>query len=317
MERDILEEVQRLRAERQPFALATVVAARQPASGTPGARAIVLADGRMEGWVGGSCAQPTVVRQGLEAIADGASRLVVLRPDAGPEAATTLGVVHVPMLCASQGELQIFVEPFLPQIELVIIGASPAAQALARLGSVLEFDVWACDPDAGMETFPDASRLVPDLAALAPQLTAHTYVVVATMNAYDEDALEVVLNSDASYVGVVASQRRLVTLQESLRQRGVSEERIQRLKRPKGLIGTALRPGEIAFSAMADLLDARRQRVGFDLAPATALTPPRAEAIDPICGMTVDIATAHFTSERDGQTYYFCCAGCKRTFESS
>ncbi|HLJ82057.1 MAG TPA: XdhC family protein, partial [Ktedonobacterales bacterium] len=202
MERDILDEVQRLRAERRPFALATVVAAKQPASGTPGARAIVLADGKLEGWIGGSCARPTVVRQGLEAIADGASRLVVLRPDAQSEEAAmsgaTMGVVNVPMLCASQGELQIFVEPFLPRIELAIIGASPAARALAHLGTLLEFDVCACDPDAIppslesklrsggtlMETFPEASRLVPSLDALTPQLGAHCYVVVATMNAY-------------------------------------------------------------------------------------------------------------------------------------
>jgi YHS domain-containing protein len=86
------------------------------------------------------------------------------------------------------------------------------------------------------------------------------------------------------------------------------------LKRPKGLIGTALRPGEIAFSVMAELLEARHQHIRFGVeAPAVQ----RAEAIDPICGMTVHIATARYTSERDGQTYYFCCAGCKRSFESS
>jgi xanthine dehydrogenase accessory factor len=218
------------------------------------------------------------------------------------------------MLCTSQGELQIFVEPFLPRIELAIIGASPAARALARLGSVLDFDVWACDPGADMETFPEASRLVLSLDALKPQLTAHSYVVVATMNAYDEEALETALGSAASYVGVVASQRRLAALLAALRDRGVSEEQLRRLKRPKGLTGTALRPGEIAFSVMAELLEARHQHIGFGVeAPAVQ----RAEAIDPICGMTVDIATARYTSERDGQTYYFCCAGCKRTFESS
>ena len=314
MERDILDEVQRLRAARRPFALATVVAAKLPASGTPGARAIVLEDGKMEGWVGGSCAQPTIVRQGLEALANGTSRLVVLRPDAQPSAVTTMGIVDVPMLCASQGELQIFVEPFLPRIELAIIGASPAARALARLGTLLEFDVWACDPDADMASFPDASRLVASLDALAPQLTAHCYVVVATMNAYDEEALQAVLGTNASYVGVVASQKRLTTLQDFLRQQGLAEDRIARLKRPKGMTGTALRPAEIAFSVMAELLEARREHVGLDVATPNA---PRAEAIDPICGMTVDIATARYSSERAGQTYYFCCAGCKATFEAS
>lgn len=315
MEPDILGEVQRLRAERRAFALATVVSAKQPSSGTPGARAIVLANGQIEGWVGGHCAQPTVIRQGLESLADGSPRLVVLRPDAQSEsAAPAAGIVQVPMLCASEGELQIFVEPFLPRIELAIIGASPVAQTLARMGHLLDFDVYACDATADMQTFPDAQRLIHSLSALTPQLTSHSYVIVATINTYDEEAVQAVLESGASYVGVVASQKRFAAIEVTLRERGISDQQINRLKRPKGLPGPALRPGEIAFSVMAELLDARRQHIGFDLD-----TPPvpRDEAIDPICGMTVDVATARYVSERGSQTYYFCCAGCQATFEAS
>ncbi|HEV2405882.1 MAG TPA: XdhC family protein [Ktedonobacterales bacterium] len=313
MQRDMLDEAQRLRAERRPFALATVVAARQPSSGTPGARAIITAGGRMEGWIGGHCAQPTVIRQGLAALADGMPRLVVLRPDGGEaEPEETPGLVRVPMLCASEGELHIFVEPFLPKIGLVVVGASPVARTLARMASLLDFDVSACDEQADMEAFPDASRLLPDLAALRAYLTARDYVVVATMNTYDEEAARVALECDASYVGVVASQRRVAALREALREQGVTEDRLARLGRPKGLAGPALRPAEIAFSVMADLLDARSRRVGLDVAERP---PDRTEAIDPICGMTVDVASARYTSERDGQMYYFCCAGCKKTFE--
>lgn len=317
MQPDILEEVQRLRAERRAFALATVVSAKQPTSGTPGARAIILADGQIEGWVGGHCAQPTVIRQGLESLADGSPRLVVLRPDAHPESATAAmvaGVVQVPMLCASEGELQIFVEPFLPRIELAVIGASPIAQTLARMARLLDFDVYVCDATADMETFPDAQRLIHSLEALAPQLTPQSYVVVATINTYDEEAVRAALQSHASYVGVVASQKRYAAIQATLREQGVSEQLINRLKRPKGLPGPALQPGEIAFSVMAELLEARRQRIGFDLDAAPS---PRAEATDPVCGMTVDIATARYTSEYAGQMYYFCCAGCKASFEAS
>lgn len=315
MDRDILDEVGRLRAARQPFALATVVAAKRPTSGTPGARAIIHAGGEIEGWLGGHCAQPAVVRQGLEALADGSPRLIILSPDAQAAADPTAGVVQVPMLCASKGELQIFVEPFLPRIDLVVIGATPVARALARLGAVLDFDVWACDPEADMQAFPDATRLVQRLDALTPQLTAHSYVLVATMNTYDEEAAEAALASAASYVGVVASVRRFSAIQAYLRERGLSAERLSRLKRPKGLPGSARVPGEIAFSAMAEVLEARRQRVGLDAeAPRAA---PRAEATDPICGMTVDVATARYTSERDGVHYYFCCAGCQAAFETS
>jgi xanthine dehydrogenase accessory factor len=310
---DILEQAQRLRDERRPFALATVVAARQPTSGSPGARAIILPDGQLEGWVGGHCARPTVIRQGLDALAEGTSRLVVLTPDARETSYPAAGVVQVPMLCAGQGELQVFVEPFLPKAALVVVGESPVARALARFAILLNFEVWACDPVADMETFPEADRLVPSLDALAPQLTERNYVIIATIGEYDEEAAQVALNSSASYVGLVASKTRLTAVRGYLKGHGVSEERIAALKRPKGLPGLAVVPEEIAFSVMAELLEIRRQRVGLlDAAPA----PERAEAIDPICGMTVDVATARHTSERDGQTYYFCGAGCKAAFDA-
>ena len=314
MQRDILDEVQRLRSERRAFALATVVAASQPTSGVPGARAIIRADAQFDGWVGGHCAQPTVIRQGLEALADGMPRLVVLSPDAPESFRPKDGVIPVAMTCAGQGELQIFVEPFLPKVELVVVGSSPVARALARLGSLLDFEVWTCDPDASMEAFPEADRLIESLDALSPQLTAHNYVIVATFGSYDEAALHAALESSASYVGLVASHKRLAAVKTYLQEHGVSEEQLARIKRPQGLPGKMLQPSEIAFSVMAELIEQRRQRVGLtpDETPA-----PRAEAIDPICGMVVDIATAQHTLERDGKTYYFCCAGCKATFEAS
>jgi xanthine dehydrogenase accessory factor len=217
--------------------------------------------------VGGHCAQPTVVRQSLAAMEDGQPRLVVLSPDAVVDVPRKAGVIPVAMTCAGQGELQIFVEPFLPKAELVVIGATPVARTLARLASLLDFEVWACDPNADMEAFPEADRLMENLEALKSQLSPRSYVVIATFGGYDEAAIEAVHQ-----------------------------------------------PAEIAFSVMAALLELRRERVG--LAPEEA-PAPRAEAIDPICGMTVDIATAMHKTERHGQMYYFCCAGCQAKFEAS
>jgi xanthine dehydrogenase accessory factor len=329
MHSDILDEVQRLRAEGRLFALATVVAASQPASGIPGDRAIILPDGTLQGWIGGHCAQPTVIHQGLQALADGSPRLVVLSPDAPAslpspkgeaggmmaikaERRREVGVIPVAMTCAGQGELQIFIEPFLPRIELVVVGSSPVARVLARLGSLLNFAVWACDPHADMDAFPTANRLVQSLEALKPQLTVRNYVVVATIGEYDEEAVQTALESPASYVGLVASQKRLAAILAYLQERGMPAEHRSRLKRPQGLPGRALLPAEIAFSVMAELLEVRRQRIGQQVSEATM---PRAEAIDPVCGMTVDIATARYKTERNGQIYYFCCAGCQARFE--
>ncbi len=312
--RDILEQVQRLRAEHRPFALATVVVANQPTSGTPGARAIITSDAKIEGWVGGHCAQPTVVRQSLAALEDGQPRLVVLSPDAEVDVPRKAGVIPVTMTCAGQGELHIFVEPFLPKAELVVIGSSPVARLLARFGSLLDFEVWACDPNADMDAFPEADRLMESLDALKAQLSPRSYVVIATFGGYDEAAIEVAVASQASYVGLIASKKRMAAVLDYLREHGVADEQLQRVQRPVGLPGRATKPGEIAFSAMAALVELRRERVG--LSPEQA-PPPRAEAIDPICGMTVDIATATHKTERNGQMYYFCCAGCKAQFEAA
>jgi xanthine dehydrogenase accessory factor len=314
MRADIFAEAQRLRAERRPFALATVVAAHQPASGTPGARALILPDGTLQGWIGGHCAGPTVQRQGLEALREGSARLVVLSPTVKTPGESKDGIVRLPMLCAGQGELHVFVEPFLPRAELVVIGDSPVARALARLGAVLDFEVWACDPAADMEAFPDADRIVPDLTALSAMLSPRSLVVVATIGDYDEEAARAALASRAGYVGLVASKRRFAAVEAALTALDIPPERRAALTRPKGLPGAALVPAEIAFSVLAELIEVRRRLRGlYDDAPA----PARLEATDPICGMTVDVATARYTSERDGQTYYFCCAGCKTTFDAS
>lgn len=313
MSRDILADVQRLLSEGRPFALATVVAALQPASGTPGARAVIFPDGHVSGWIGGHCAQPAVIRQALEALTEGTPRLVIISPEADGNAAGGSGAVRIAMTCVGQGEIQVFVEPFLPKAQLVVIGSSPVAQTLARFASLLEFEVWACDDHADMEIFPSADRLIPNLEALIPQLSPRSLVVVATIGTYDEEAVAVGLSSSASYVGLVASQRRFAAMLAYLRDQSVDESRIAQLRRPKGTDGQAVLPPEIAFSVMAELLEVRRHTSGVAHEEPVV---PRATAIDPICGMEVDVATARYMSERGGQTFYFCGKGCQRAFET-
>jgi xanthine dehydrogenase accessory factor len=108
------EQAARLRADAEPFAFATVVACKPPTAAYPGARAI---------------------------IADGKSRLLRISPDLQQDAVQQEGVYDFVMTCASQGALEIFVEPFLPRPELLVIGETPVAQALAHFGALLDFTV--------------------------------------------------------------------------------------------------------------------------------------------------------------------------------
>jgi xanthine dehydrogenase accessory factor len=228
------------------------------------------------------------------------------------------GVYDFVMMCASQGALEIFVEPFLPRPELLVIGETPVAQALARFGALLDFTVCVSDPAATRERFPDADTLCAELEAVRTRVTPRSYVVVATQGAYDAEALAAVIDTPACYLGLVASGKRAATIFQYLRDKGIQPERLQRVKCPAGLQLGAVTPPEIGFSIMAEILQWRRsnQAVGEARAAVTAVdVMPDAAVVDPVCGMTVQAAGARYTSAYDGKTFVFCGLGCKARFD--
>jgi xanthine dehydrogenase accessory factor len=318
-----------------PFVTATVVRAERPSSGKPGDKAIITADGVMHGWIGGSCAQPTVIKESLRALAKDEARLIRLSIE--PEAQMPReGLVDLPMTCFSGGTLEIYLEPQQPRPRLLIVGTLPVARALARLGAAMNYHVVMVDLDGSSETIPAADELVVSLEGIGERIRPFTYVVVATHGNYDELALEKILAAQPGYVGLVASPKRAATVRDYLTAQGLSDEELLPLKAPAGLDIQARRGDEIALSIMAEIVQKRRNAEMMNLAllggRETGLlhrddAPPLAEkspvsaagatpetAIDPICGMEVDIATARHTYEHEGQTYYFCCPGCQGRF---
>jgi len=307
---DTLTRAHDLAARGEPFALATVVRAERPTSARPGMKAIILADGTLEGWVGGSCAHPVVVREALRLLREEIPGLIGLSPPGqiGPERP---GVIYHPMTCHSGGSLEIYIEPVLPQPQLLLIGEAPLVRVLATLGKVTGFAVWVAH--AGVRSHGLEADLSLPLDQVKRKMTPRTYVVVATMGAYDEEALEQVGDAAAAYVGLVASRKRAEAVFAYLRGRGIGEEHLQRIKVPAGLDIGATTPEEIALSIMAEIIQVRRtqspRRVEIP-------QPPQApEAIDPICGMTVVIATARHVVDYQGARFYFCSAPCKQAFE--
>ena len=311
---DLLGQATVLKERGKPFVLATVVACKPPTSAKPGAKAIIQPDGSFHGWVGGSCAQPLVTQESLKALQDGQSRLVLLAPDPEEVDVGLDGTVLIPMTCQSEGTLAIYLEPFLPKPELMVIGQSPMARSLAVLGGNLGFRVCACDPSATAELFPGAETLVQELDALKGMIGPRSYVVVATMGHYDEEALEAVLGGQAAYVGLVASPRRGRVVIDYLQGKGVSPEALQRVKYPAGEDIGAETPEEIALSVLTEIVQRMRADwEGVSLEPAAQAA--EVESIDPICNMTVNVAEARYLSNHNGNTFYFCCPGCKEKFE--
>jgi xanthine dehydrogenase accessory factor len=240
------------------------------------------------------------VREALHALADGRPRLIGLLGEGTRGPGRTAGMVEYPMTCHSGGTLEIYVEPYLAKPLLVLVGHGPVIDALATFGRATEYAVQQLRAE-------EAAKMLG-----ASPAARRAAVVVATHADSDEEALDHLLRTDAGYVSLVASRRRAAVMALRLQQRGVPLERLSRLKAPAGLDIGAESPDEIAVSILAEIIQHRRSAKPL---PPAEPAPTPTEAIDPVCGMTVDIAGAAHRSELSGRIVYFCCAGCKTAFD--
>ncbi len=294
----------------QSFAIAVVVRYQAPISGKPGNKAIVYPDGKIWGWIGGGCAQPVVIKEALKALADGQPRLIRISPSSSPEE----GIVDYTMTCHSGGTLDIYIEPVLPKPNLVILGRSPVAVALAKLGKAIDYTVSVVAPGVERERFPDPDLIQTELDLTQLRIAPQTFLVVSTQGEGDEEALEKALRTSATYVAFVASKVKAAKLQDYLKERGITTDRLSQLRAPAGLDIRAASPEEIAVSILAEIIQVRGTRPVTSKAPAQSPVLAQ-EAKDPICGMMVNVAKAKHKSEYLGNLYYFCGASCKQTFD--
>jgi xanthine dehydrogenase accessory factor len=308
---DVLRLAAELTARGRPYVLATVVWRRAPSSGKEGATALITPDRSIHGWIGGACAEPTVVREALRAIDEGTPRLLFLGSPEELTAHRREGVVSVPIACQSEGALEVYVEPVLPQPQIVAIGRSPAALTLTRLARGLGWRSLAID-DGGQVAGHEADTVITSLDL--DDVDDRSFVIVATQGHYDEDALQRALATPAVYVGLVASAKRAEAVLGYLRDRGVEPTQLARVHAPAGLDLGHVATDEIAVAILAEILQLRA--AGELDAPKAALAPAvRHEEIDPVCGMTVDVADARYRTTHEGRTVYFCSAACLAAFE--
>jgi len=245
---DLGEAVQELRARDEPFAFATIVRTAGPTAAKPGAKALLSADGEIvQGWLGGGCTRGAVKRAALQALQDGTPQLVSVAPEEllmekGVTAGDEVDGTHFARNgCPSRGTVDIFIEPCIPTPQLVVMGASPVAQALSTLAPEFQWSVAAT---------PDQNK---------PH--QQFYIVVATQGQGDLDALTVALASQASYVAFVGSHRKYASLANRLAAAGVEQSKIDSVRAPAGLDLGAVTPEEIALSILAQLVQERRSTV--------------------------------------------------------
>ncbi len=260
--REFLERALQLESEGRAFALATVVVRRAPVSSQLGDRAVVLADGTMEGYVGGACSREIVVEQALDAMRTGRPRLLQIRseePADFPLPGESERVV-IPMGCSSEGAVDVYVEPYLPRSVLLVAGETPVAHEVARIGAMLErFRVIPARSETQMRQA---------LEELDEDERAALCAVVATQGIFDEAALEAVLAcTEPVYVGLVASRKRAKSVLGILAQQGVSAERLASVRAPAGLDLGARRPSEVALSILAEIVAGTGVHVPDSAAP--------------------------------------------------
>jgi xanthine dehydrogenase accessory factor len=311
---EVLKQSAELLAKGETFAVATVVRCQPPTSGKPGDKAIIHADGKLSGWIGGGCAQPVVIREAMKALADGKPRLVRISPAAdGSEE----GVIDYTMTCHSGGALDIYIEPFQPGPHIVILGRSPVASTLTRLGRTAGYMVSVIIPVQGAEDFPGAQVILDrDFKLDRLKVTPQTYLVVSTQGEGDEEALERAVESGAGYVAFVASKTKAGKVLDFLREKGIAREKLSRVRAPAGLTLGAKTPEEIAVSILAEIVQALRSESHSRQESTKPILPVvSTETKDPVCGMMVDQANARYKSEYQGRWFYFCCWGCKQKFD--
>ena len=321
---DFFDRIAALKRDGQPFVVATVVARRPPVSAHLGDRAIIFADGRMHGFVGGACSREIIRKQALEALRTRAARLVSIRPEVTEAAEPTSERVVVPMTCASEGAVDIYVEPIVRPRTIVVAGATPVAAAVARIARAMQYDVVRVvdgeeqrDIDADAVSIGARVGALDRLATILGEAAADAgecAAVVASQGHYDEPALEVILKADVPYVGLVASHKRGATIRDLLAENRVPN--LERLHSPAGLDLGARSPEEVALSILGEIvqLGARTELANHDPKTSRPQDLQTSIAIDPVCHMEVNVASATHVAEVDGTTFYFCCPGCRARF---
>ena len=255
---DVLAASEQMLRRGEAHVVVNVVWTRAPTSGKAGLKAIVTADGKLTGWIGGACSQGAVIRHAQDALSDGQPRVLCVgsqdefpAPDEGRfiERAT----------CSSKGALELFLEPRLPRPQLTLFGDQPIAEVLGTMGRALGYEIIAFGQEERER--PEAHRYFVDLERLTNvSIHEQSYIVVCTMGMFDKAALQAALATAAPFISLVASRRRASSILGGLRKAGYSEEQLSRIRAPAGLDLGSITHEEISVAILAEIVKFRAAR---------------------------------------------------------
>ncbi len=317
MHNDFLELLTKYSEGSEPYALAMIVRREAPSSGKPGDKAIITKKGEVLGWIGGGCTKGIVLKESLAALDDGKSRLVSISPSI--DAPETKGIKYYKMTCQSGGSVDVYIEPMTPTTHVMIFGRSHIARALAMLARATGYKVSIIANDADEDMFPDVNSIV-KLADYQPQQVGeNTAVVVCTQGEDDALSLENAIGTRARYIAFVSSRKKANAIFMGLKKQGVPIEELSKIKTPAGLDIHAKTPEEVAISILAQIIQEKRKASEVE---GSTLHSEEYDSvfdqeyyINPVCKIPVQKSAAKHVLEYKGEKVYFCCDGCKESFE--
>lgn len=323
MHKTFLDKASTLTANNEPFATAYIVRRKVPSSGKPGDKAIITADGQIHGWIGGGCTRGIVLKEALLSMSDRKARFVLISPNAKETPVENTKIYN--MTCQSGGEVEVYIEPVLPKPQLLIFGSSHIAMALAKIAKAMEYQVQVVMSSVDETLFPLADKIHALADFDSANITATPYVIVCTQGEGDADAMAKALSLNAAYLSFVASRKKANGTYNELRSKGVKFDQLKTIKTPAGLDIGAKTPEEVAISILAEIIHDFRKPGAEMTSSSTPLNEENAPQINllnddyyinPVCNIPVLKASAKHVLEHEGESVYFCCDGCKVSFEA-
>jgi len=312
-----IETVQELKKKNEPFALAVVVRRDAPSSGKVGDKALIRRSGQLEGWIGGGCVSGIVLKEALDAIRSGKARLVRIGKHL-VDSQIQEGVMEYKMTCQSEGTVEVFIEPVLPQPHLVVIGKSEIAKSLVRIAMATGYRITGVGQDANLKTYDKVDELITHYDLSGMKTSPASFIVIATQGENDEKALLESLKKDCSYIGFVASRKKMAAMSSYLIDAGVDPQKVERIHSPAGIDINAKLPDEVAISILAQIIQVKNSLdvvVSFDQPGTTGGETAPSFYINPVCGIPIDMNNPKHIIDYKGEKVYFCCDGCKVKFE--
>ena len=304
--------LQEAKEQSQTVAVATVVRREAPSSGKPGDKALITEEGEVHGWIGGGCTKGIIIKEALECIKDRSARLVRIQTDI--DAPELPGVKNYKMTCMSGGTVEVFVEPMIPTMEIQIFGRSHIAKALSNVGHAAGYSITVVSEKADSDMFEQADKVM-TLSTYLEKPGKARFSVVCTQGEDDEKHLKAAIESGSDYVAFVSSKRKANSVLMALKRDGIPHDKLVSVKTPAGMDIQAKTPEEVAVSILAEIILFYRSN---DASETSAFDESITDDlyINPVCKLPVQKSTAKYVLDYQGEKVYFCCGGCKESFEA-